>query len=59
MAGTDEADDNRLTGRLPRAPRSGTDSPDADAEPELDLPDDHEIETVTKLMGFLRSTDDD
>lgn len=60
MAGTDETDDSRLTGRLPRAPRGSTErtAAAADPEPDLDLPDE-EIEAVTKLMGFLRSTESD
>lgn len=75
MVGSHEGEDNRLTGRVARAPRprptellptvetgavdevevspgdtSVEDPPVAAAEPE--------IETVTKLMGFLRSSDD-
>lgn len=57
MPGSDEADDNRLAGRTPRPPRREPNPEPAelvDDEAE-DLPDDTEIEAVTKLMGFLRS----
>ncbi|HEX6568028.1 MAG TPA: hypothetical protein VF015_02655 [Acidimicrobiales bacterium] len=56
MTGTDESDDSRLAGRTPRAPRRelGDDVTDDDG----DGPDDHEIEAVNRLMGFLRSTDE-
>lgn len=63
MAATGEADDNQLTGRLPRpvrrearaaAPEPEAGAPAEVTDPEPDLPDDHEIETVNRLMGFLR-----
>lgn len=75
MVGSHEAEENRLTGRVARAPRPRptellptveTGSADEAEAPAGDLPDDDppvaaaepEIETVTKLMGFLRSSDD-
>lgn len=57
MAGSDELDDNHLAGRTPRPPRREPipePSVLADGETEV-LPDDTEIEAVTRLMGFLRS----
>jgi hypothetical protein len=62
MAESDESDDHRLAGRTPRSPRPGP-PPDIrpgratelDEEPEDD--DDEHIDAVTRLMGFLRSTD--
>jgi hypothetical protein len=53
MSGTDEVDDIRLPGRVPRSgtrPRSS--GPDAEAG------DDEDIETVNRLLGFLRSDDE-
>ena len=61
MAGTDESDDSRLTGRMRRARRRRVDDTravDGDAGDGEPGPDDHEIEAVTKLMGFLRDSDD-
>jgi hypothetical protein len=77
MVGSHEADDDRLTERVARAPRSRPvdDRPveDGDADADADVaaaaggttgtagavaPADPEIETVTRLMGFLRSSDD-
>lgn len=72
MAGTDEADDNRLIGRMPRparrsavggarAPRGDADLGAGDSDGDSDgdeAPDDQEIDAVTRLMGFLRGTDD-
>jgi hypothetical protein len=57
MSGTDEVEDIRLPGRVPRSgtrpPRTG---PDADA---IDgNGDDEDIETVNRLLGFLRDTDE-
>jgi hypothetical protein len=61
MAESDEPDDHRLAGRTPRSVRPGP--PDArpghasgpDHEPDDDA--DDQIDAVTRLMGFLRSTD--
>jgi hypothetical protein len=76
MVGSHEADDNRLTERVTRAPRARpTDhlpvvesgpAGEAAAPPEDDaaeapaavVPAEPEIETVTRLMGFLRNSDD-
>lgn len=79
MVGSHEADDSRLTGRVPGPARHRpTDDPYTDVEDgtvdpvepvsegaEVDVPSpsapvaaDPEIETVTRLMGFLRSADD-
>lgn len=77
MVGSYEADDIRLTGRVPARHRP-TDDPSTDvddgtvdaaeaatgdAEPTVPPPSgpvaaDPEIETVTRLMGFLRNADD-
>jgi len=62
MAESDEPDDHRLAGRTPRTraaarPDDRT-AVDADADdPGDDTPDDQDIDAVTRLMGFLRSTD--
>jgi hypothetical protein len=57
MSGTDEVEDIRLPGRVPRSgtrPRSSGPDVDAlDAEPEPD-----EIQAVNRLLGFLRNTDE-
>lgn len=64
MAGTEESDDDPRAApvrRVRRRPRV-----DADARPagvaagngDDDAPADHEIEAVTKLMGFLRGDDE-
>jgi hypothetical protein len=60
MAGSDDVDDNRLAGRTPRtARREPTPEPSGLADDEVDTaPEDTDIEAVTKLMGFLRGTDD-
>ena len=76
MVGSHEAEDDRLTERVARAPRSRPvdDRPVVeDADPEADVattaggtagpagavaPAEPEMETVTRLMGFLRSSDD-
>lgn len=58
MAGSDEPDDHRLAGRTPRPARTdpADDHPARDAD--LDEPaDDDQLDAVTRLMGFLRSTD--
>jgi hypothetical protein len=55
MSGTDEVEDIRLPGRVPRFgthPR-GT-GPDAD----LAADEPESIETVNRLLGFLRDTDE-
>ena len=53
MSGTDEVEDIRLPGRVPRSgtgPRhTGPDAIDGD---------DEDIETVNRLLGFLRDTDE-
>jgi hypothetical protein len=60
MAESDEPDDHRLAGRT-RSVRPGP--PDARHDPasgpddELDDEADDQIDAVTRLMGFLRSTD--
>jgi hypothetical protein len=56
MSGTDEVEDIRLPGRVPRSgtrPRST--GPDADA---LDDEEPEDIATVNRLLGFLRNTDE-
>jgi hypothetical protein len=61
MAESDEPDDHRLAGRTPRGVPPGP--PDAgpvhasgpDDEPDDDA--DDQIDAVTRLMGFLRSTE--
>jgi hypothetical protein len=60
MADSDESDDHRLTGRTPR-PRPGP--PDTRPAPAADLDDttedesEEQFDAVTRLIGFLRSTD--
>ena len=59
MAGTDDADETRLAGRIPRPPRRddrSADAPDA-GDAALDGDEGEELDTVTKLMGFLRDSD--
>jgi hypothetical protein len=62
MAESDESDDHRLAGRTPRSSRPGP-PPDSRTTPGPDLDDaggddaDDQIDAVTRLMGFLRSTD--
>lgn len=56
MAGRDDAEDNRLAGRVARTPRPEVVDAVAPAEDEL-APDDQELEAVTRLLGFLRSSD--
>jgi hypothetical protein len=60
MAATDDADETRLAGRIPRPPRrddrSGERSDPADTSLDED-DDEQELDTVTKLMGFLRNSD--
>jgi hypothetical protein len=55
MAGTDAADDGRLTGRRPRAPRR-EEAADQDGRGD-EASEDEEIDTVNRIMGFLRSDD--
>jgi hypothetical protein len=65
MAESDESDDDRLAGRTPRSPRPGPSldvrpgrSTRLDEEPgATDDDTDDQIDTVTRLMGFLRSTE--
>jgi hypothetical protein len=57
MAGTDDADPNRLAGRRHKPPRRDEEPPHQ-AEAEDDTTADDEIDTVTKLMGFLRRDGD-
>jgi hypothetical protein len=55
MSGTDEVEDIRLPGRVPRSgTRPRHTGPDLDALGR----DDEDIETVTRLVGFLRDTDE-
>lgn len=75
MVGSHEADENRLTGRVARAPRpqptqhlpvveagavDETGPPDDATHPANPpvVPAEPEIETVTRLMGFLRDSGD-
>ena len=61
MVESDESDDHRLAGRMPRTPRPGP--PDTRPAPAADPDDppedeaDDQIDAVTRLMGFLRSAD--
>jgi hypothetical protein len=55
MAGTDAADDGRLAGRRPRAPRR-EEAADQDGRGD-EASEDEEIDTVNRIMGFLRSDD--
>lgn len=61
MAGTGEADDNRLEGRMPRAARRGVSDQDqaASGEDGADTPDEEEIDAVNRLLGFLRNDEDE
>jgi hypothetical protein len=59
MAETDEADDNRLIGRMPKAPRRDvTDKARDTGDDETGGRDDHEIDAVNRLLGFLRGTEE-
>lgn len=55
MAGRDDAEDNRLAGRVARTPRPEAVDPGPPADDVT--PDDQEMEAVTRLLGFLRSSD--
>ncbi len=55
MSGTDEVDDIPLPGRVPR-PRTRPRSSGPDAEALAG--NDEDIETVNRLLGFLRSDDE-
>ena len=52
MAGTDAADDGRLARRRPA--RSGEEVADQDGGGD-EASEDEEIDTVNRIMGFLRS----
>ena len=57
MSGTDEVEDIRLPGRVPRSgtrPLRTGPYPDAIGGDE----EDEDIETVNRLLGFLRDTDE-
>jgi len=55
MSGTDEVEDIRLPGRVPRSgTRPRQTGPDADAIGG----DDEDFETVNRLLGFLRDADE-
>jgi hypothetical protein len=55
MSGTDEVEDIRLPGRVPRSgTRPRHTSPDVDSL----AGDDEDIETVNRLLGFLRAGDE-
>jgi hypothetical protein len=56
MAGRDDAEDKRLAGRVARTPRPEVIDAVAPADDDL-ASDDHELEAVTRLLGFLRSSD--
>lgn len=56
MAGRHEAEDNRLAGRVARTPRPEAIDAVGPADDDV-TPDDQELEAVTRLLGFLRSTD--
>ncbi len=58
MAGTDDIDDNRLAGRTPRSPRHDVVDEAPAVDDDADGPDDHEIDAVNRLMGFLRGSED-
>jgi hypothetical protein len=58
MAESEESDDHRLAGRMPRHMRA----PGPDDDPSADEEDDGEdgenqLDAVNRLLGFLRSTD--
>jgi len=55
MSGTDEVEDIRLPGRVPRSgTRPRPTSPDVDAL----AGDEEDVETVNRLLGFLRAGDE-
>jgi len=55
MSGTDEVEDIRLPGRVPRSgTRPRHTSPDVDAL----AGDEEDVETVNRLLGFLRAGDE-
>ena len=61
MAESDEPDDHRLAGRTPRSVRPGPPGarpvPTSGPDDEPDGDADDQIDAVTRLMGFLRSTE--
>jgi hypothetical protein len=56
MAATDDADDGRLAGRRPRAPRSGQAEAEQGGGGDEAI-EGEEIDTVNRIMGFLRGDD--
>jgi len=55
MSGTDEVEDIRLPGRVPRSgTRPRPTSPDVDTL----AGDEEDVETVNRLLGFLRAGDE-
>jgi hypothetical protein len=50
-----EVDSDRLTGRVPRAVQRDVRVDDALADDEAGTAEAHDIDAVTRLLGFLRS----
>lgn len=57
MTGRDVGD-NPLVGRTPRVPRRDEDEAADDAAETESADEGQDLETVTKLLGFLRGTDE-
>jgi hypothetical protein len=55
MSGTDEVEDIRLPGRVPR---SGTRPPQTSPDVDALAGDEEDAETVNRLLGFLRAGDE-
>ncbi len=58
MADSEESDDHRLAGRMPRHMRAP--GPDDDQAPDEEVDDeggDGQLDAVNRLLGFLRDTD--
>lgn len=55
MPATDEPDEHHLAGRVPR--RAVDDTASGAADGDDGTPDEDELDTVTRLLGFLRDSD--
>ena len=58
MAESEESDDHRLAGRMPRHMRAPGPDDDQSADEEDDDEDgENQLDAVNRLLGFLRSTE--
>ena len=57
MAESEESDDHRLAGRMPRHMRAPGPDDDQSAEGDDEEDGENQLDAVNRLLGFLRSTD--